>query len=162
MCIKNRLSDCNMKTNPGKYLILLMLAGIFTGCEKDFFCGEDKNKGIIIESINPGYCIDNFTDSTFVILSEVQLDSLYEYENCSDAERPEINFNEQTLLGYYVDGGGCDIQFIREVITDESGQRYIYTVKVKACGWCAKLGYSMNWVLVPKLPENWTVEFRTQ
>jgi len=152
-----------MKTNPGKYLILLMLAGIFTGCEKDFFCGEDKNKGIIIESIGFGCCcMNDFRDSSFIIQSEAQLDSLFEYKTCSDLQKPEIDFSEHTLLGYYVDGGGCDIQFIREVTVDESEQRYIYTVKVKECGWCAKLGYSMNWVLVPKLPENWTVEFRTQ
>ena len=34
-------------------------------------------------------------------------------------------------------------------------------IKVKECGWCDKLGYSMNWVLVPRLLENWSVEFST-
>ena len=143
-------------------LILPILAVIVPCCGKDFICGENKNKGIITQSIHITNCIDDFIDTTFIILSEAQLDSLYEQANCSDTIRPAIDFNEHTLLGYFATGGGCEVQFIREVTADNSNKKYLYTVKVKECGWCDKLGYSMNWVLVPKLPENWTVEFTTQ
>ena len=87
--------------------MLSLLAVMVLGCEKDFICGENKNKGIIIESVSVSSCIDNFIGETFVVLSEAQLDSLYEYVNCSDTSRSAIDFNEQTLLGYFVSGGGA-------------------------------------------------------
>lgn len=64
-------------------------------------------------------------------------------------------------MGVYLSGGGCDATFIREVKEDPEEEKYIYTVRMKECGLCEMYIYSMNWVLVPKLPKGWYVEFIT-
>lgn len=141
-------------------LIILFLAVVVASCEKELFCGDAKTEGIIVESISFGGCLNYFPDTIFIIESEDELDTLYKYETCPGRINPEINFEAYTLLGQYADGGGCDITFNREVVADEPDKRYVYTVSVKECGLCEMMGYSMNWVLVPKLPDNWTVKFK--
>jgi len=54
----------------------------------------------------------------------------------------------------------CD-SLIREVTVDTSSKKYIYEINIKryreTCSQILKL--SMNWVLVPKLPSEYKVDF---
>ena len=135
---------------------------ICTGCgESDFFCGASKNKGIILESITFDHgCMSYFRDQHFIVDSQAALDSLIALDDCYfEIDPPDINFAETTLLGIYTDGGGCEVSYIRRVEKQSEDRKYVYTVKVKECGLCEMYAYSMNWVLVPELPEGWMVEF---
>ena len=139
------------------FFLITMITG---GCEKELICGESKNKGIITKSVDfVDPCMSWIVDQDFIIRSQEELDSLYREFECDSKEDAGIDFSESTLLGMYTSGGGCNIQFIREVERDEENKRYVFTVKIRECGICAMLGISMNWVLVPRLPETWTVEF---
>jgi hypothetical protein len=55
--------------------------------------------------------------------------------------------------------GTCRVNFERNVSTDSINKKYIYSIKVNECGNCKTNYEHMNWVLVPKIPDNWTVEF---
>ena len=39
-------------------------------------------------------------------------------------------------------------------------KKIVYTVTVHQCGGCEKNNTSWNWVLVPKIPEDYTIEFK--
>ncbi|MBD2699086.1 hypothetical protein IC229_00440 [Spirosoma sp. BT702] len=78
--------------------------------------------------------------------------------SCLNYQLEPVNFSKYSLLGNYA-AGGCDVAFTRTVERDDMAKKYIYTVKVREAGACKKLEYSMNWVLVPKLPMGYTVEF---
>jgi hypothetical protein len=143
------------------YILFLALVAICFSCSKSPLCwGEDKNKGIIEQSVDFGYCNFGSDEERFIINSEEELDTLINImENAGSlCEKPDINFNDFTLLGQYA-SGDCEVKFIREVVRDTNNKKFIYSIKIRDCGSCKKLGYSMNWILVPKLPADWDVEF---
>lgn len=130
----------------------LLMLGLFSSCSKSPKCwGKDKNKGIISASVEIKCHPDN-EEKQFIIDS----DSAYHQVFQSVCELPEIDFNSTTLLGLYAEGN-CTIKYIREVEKQENN--YHYKIIVKSCGTCKCMGYSFNWVTVPKLPQEWGVTF---
>lgn len=129
-------------------------------CEENF----DTVGGIITSELDLGMCFSDVgaLDPNYVINDSTAYQSLgilpVNTPECMGMTFPEIDFNAQTLLGLYADGT-CYVGFDRIVNRDDDLKRYTYTVGVNACGTCESLRFSMNWVLVPKLPEDYTVEF---
>ncbi len=70
--------------------------------------------------------------------------------NCDTATAPSIDFGNYVLIGKYASGGGCNIDFKKRIYRDITNQEIIYQIDVKTSGWCDMLGYSNNWVLIPK------------
>lgn len=141
-----------------KKLILIFIGFIlFNSCEKD--CSEkSSNSGIILENVSNTCLLDLSITDGFVIETDSQFVNFLEQISNYSCDTPQIDFSENSLLGLYADGG-CQVAFQRNVKIDALNQKYVYTVKVKECGLCDALGFSQNLVLVPKLPQNWTVEF---
>lgn len=81
-------------------------------------------------------------------------------EDCKNKVFPKIDFEKYTLLSYYKEGGGCKINFYPKVRKNWFKKKYVFTVKVEGSGNCEMLGFSYNWILVPKLPKGYTVEFK--
>lgn len=74
---------------------------------------------------------------------------------------PEIDFNTYTLLGARIEGGGCsgpEIDLL-EAIIDAEQMKYVYRIHIIWHGSCEMALYGLVWVLVPRLPEGYTVEF---
>jgi hypothetical protein len=140
-------------------LIFILLAGQFLSCSKNPKCrGDDKNEGIINNSVNIDIkCSPKADLSEFVILDNSSFIQTFD----STCPLPDIDFAAESLLGLYAEGG-CEVKFIREVTRLDSEKKYHYMVTVKDCGYCKKLGYSYNWVTVPKLPSGWAVTFDTK
>ena len=82
--------------------------------------------------------------------------------NCVNAKLPFIDFSKNTLLGKYVSGRGCNVDFKKKVNNDDVNKKMIYTISVIEEGVCKKLASSMNWIVVPKLPSNYKVESNFQ
>ena len=145
-------------------LVISFLFLINTGCKKSILCdGEDKNKGIIVSAPSilcfPDSAQDNYIirdESTYRLMFNSSPTSL---PTCS---LPTIDFNNFDLLGLPAEGSGCDIKYIRNVKRVENKQKYEYSVKVRTCGLCKMLGTSDNWILVPKIPEGWSISFEVE
>jgi hypothetical protein len=137
--------------------ILFALLFVFLSCNKEEEPCESiiQNDGIIVESIH-FQCDEPFYTGNFVVDSNDQLDSLMNLN--SGCNQPEIDFTKYTLLGRYAHTSGTG-SYYRNVVEDTANLRYNYTITVENCGSCTCLSQNMNWVLVPKLPENWTVKF---
>ena len=78
---------------------------------------------------------------------------------CSSYILPEVNFVEKTLLGKFTEALACDVFYERRVEADPDSESYIYRITVHLDGQCQFSNTSMNWITVPKLPENYTVSF---
>ena len=108
----------------------------------------------------------DFGDS-FVINSQdeykkLQSDAM-QFFNCKwDTKPPEIDFSQKTLLGKYAQGGGCSIDFKKKVYRDDSNKKIIYSIYVIEKGGCAKVGFDGNWILIPKIPSDYNVEFEVK
>ena len=145
----------NLKNSFVGFVFLLVI-GQFYSCSKNPKCwGDDKNKGIISKDIKLDLVCNPLTNQTeFIILDDVTFFQTFD----STCTLPSIDFNKESLLGYYAEGG-CEVKYIREVTFVESEKKYHYKVTIKDCGSCKKLQASYNWVTVPKLPNGWTVTF---
>ncbi len=144
--------------------VLMMLVLFQMGCKGDCYDLVDTSSGVIEQDINFGSCFSDVgaLESQYIINDEATYQSLgilpINSPDCEGSSLPEIDFNTYTLLGLYADGA-CDVSFDRIVEKDEAAMKYIYTISVTSCGNCESLRFGMNWVLVPKLPENYTVDF---
>lgn len=143
--------------------ILFILSTIITSCSKNPECwGETENTGIIIRSVNIN-CEPCIQQNNYII----QDDSTYSKIFCGPnsgidpCDLPIIDFSSQTLLGVRA-AGNCKIKIQREVNPDENEKKYVYSVRVKSCGVCKRKALNENWVLVPKLPTNWSVSFEVE
>jgi hypothetical protein len=61
-------------------------------------------------------------------------------------------------------GGGnnyCNVAYFRHVENDKANVRYIFTLTVLQQGFCKRaVRWQWHWVLVPRLPESYEVEFK--
>ncbi len=138
------------------FILSVILFG-FLSCNKDEESCESviENSGIIIESVD-FICDIPYRDNSFIIDSQNELDSIINLN--SGCNQPIIDFAQYTLLGNYA-YASCKGSYYREVTADTTNLQYDYTITVKSCGECDLLYENMNWVLVPKLPDDWTVKF---
>ena len=143
------------------YIFLIAISCSFIACDDN---SNVDFPGLEFETLGFGNCydanmekivIDN--DATYQVL----LDSIFQpySSSCDSNSHPVIDFSIHTLLGDYRYGSGCSVNFIQNLYEDIPNQKYIYDIKMEEEGFCSMFGSSMNWILVPKLPENYTVEF---
>lgn len=137
----------------------LLVNGIVLCAFLGFFACDKirKDKGIIRVEVKMDPCFQphNATDE-WVIQTQAEFDSLLATTTCSSL--PATDFNTYTLLGKYT-AGGCKSKFFRQVLRDDGQKKAQYNILVKSRGFCKKETYSYNWVLVDKLPEDYSVEF---
>lgn len=145
-----------IKLIQGSSILALLF---FTGaCGKSPFCwGDDKNKGIIEQSISVPCYIS--------MGGEIIIDSDSVYSSVVDSSagcvRTNIDFTKHTLLGLTA-SGGCTMKLKRVVTKNDANKEYVYKVIARDCGMCRKQVFDNNWVLVPKLPEGWAVRFELE
>lgn len=79
--------------------------------------------------------------------------------DCDTAQLPIIDFNNYSLLTKRTNGGGCSATYKRKVIKDAENKKIIYEIAVDYEGTCEMLLGSRNWALVPKILDDYNVEF---
>lgn len=152
-----------------QYLTLLLLIGIIaiSGCIQN----PNQNEIQFTDMNEELDCIDTFRlrDNEVVeavINTNAEYQALFNYKSpsprCENFELPVINFSQHTLLGQYADGGGCSIDFSRKALKDDLNKKLTYSVKVTEDGMCQKMGMSMNWALISKVPSDYSVVFEVE
>ena len=79
----------------------------------------------------------------------------------SGATYDTINFNKYTLLGKYANGQ-CKAVFERDVNKVVSKKLYKYKILVHQTGNCEIHIESMNWVLIRKMEDDYTIDFQVE
>ncbi|HPX58934.1 MAG TPA: hypothetical protein PLL02_00720 [Bacteroidales bacterium] len=155
-----------MKTKT--FLIILLLIGIFWSCERQCILPKEEiGTGEIIANAKvdivnkcfdaneipqgkDGKCIQS--DSQNIDNLQVSFDGGIHYQ--------AIDFSKYSVLEKEVQTAGCSIVCERNVSKDTKNKKIVYTVTVHQCGGCEKLNTSWNWVLVPKIPEDYSIEYK--
>ena len=122
-----------------------------------------KSNDIAITDLQPLEMPDCFNPKQF----EVVIDDVPTYNSlieitCQGQQLPYIKFGQQTLLGNQTSVAGCTAFYTRTLTADSEAKLYIYHITVNAEGSCEKILSHKNWVLVPKLPEGYTVKFEVE
>ena len=146
-----------------RLLVYTFLLFTFLSCHKAPKCwGEkEKNTGEVtsfIPCINCNLIVN--TDSSFVINSnsEYRQLSLFAHSNQTICKFNSINFNNYTLLGKTI-LGNCKYKIKRNLEINSNQNKYIYTIELFECGNCIEENKIDNWILVPKIPSGYSVDF---
>ncbi len=112
------------------------------------------------EVLTAGCVVANYQDGDqWIINSNEELTTIIGDEVCTDMN---VDFTTHTLLGQAASGSGCNIGFDRVLYRDKDECIYRYIVTVQESGACEKLGFSMNWLTVPKIEADCTIEFEVK
>ena len=152
-----------------QFVIVLIFFVIFSCKKKDTCLDKEVNTGIILSDYDMGRCFYFLDSSSYVINNTKeyqylvsQIDSTFITNimpDCGNYELYSIDFTNFTLLAQYADGRGCSTAFQRDVQNDVVNEQYVYKITIYECGDCDITEVSMNWVKVPKLPDNYSVKF---
>lgn len=149
-----------------KNLILSLLLSFTFSCNKDKSCelptqiigtGEIVSNALISQALiswemkSNEYIIKAASQNVFNL--KVSFDNGNTYDT--------IDFNQYTLLGKYA-RENCKVTFDRNITKNDAQKKYLYNIKVHQCGTCEINWESMNWVLVPKIPDDYTVSFNLE
>ena len=102
----------------------------------------------------------------YIINSEQEYRELLNHKasvpECANFQLPPIDFSQYTLLGKYACGSGCSVNFERRVYRDEANKSVIFSIKVNGEGPCEIIICKMNWVLIKKIPLEYSVVFKIE
>jgi hypothetical protein len=150
-----------------KFLILYAVLSLFS-CDKG---------GEVIDITNDCKFYSNILSTCFYMSNDYDYDEIVIRDNdsyqrfsdairipssivdCDTAQLPPIDFTYYTLLSKQTGGGGCHATYLRKVIKDTEHKKIIYEIEVKYEGICAMIISNRNWVIVPKIPDDYNIEF---
>lgn len=124
--------------------------------EDTFGCGRYMDSSVL----NSGTAVISSQEEYEALLNQYQT-----LHKCEWGKEPQvIDFSTKTLLGQYAMGGGCSIDYERNVKRFDEDKKIIYTVEVKEKGNCDMAGFSMNWITVSKnlIPSGYGIEFKVE
>lgn len=161
-----------------KILIIGLISALFISCEKEKEKANDiinENVGAIIDITSEcdfpedfltvcfcGSCSSEYKEYVFR-----DNDSFQEFgeavrmnfTGCSTTSLPYIDFSKFTLLKLETSASGGTVTYQRKVIKDTENRKIIYHVSVHYEGIYMIDISNSNWAIVPKIPDNYTVEF---
>lgn len=79
--------------------------------------------------------------------------------NCDTAQLPLIDFFNYTLLSIKTSGSGCSATYVRKILINQKNKELIYEISVNYTGACEMIVGSRNWAIIPKISDNYTVDF---
>lgn len=135
---------------------MVIIIAVLGSCNK-----ENIDPGIIIQELNLKMCGEFYFAKTYIFTTDSAFQTLLNEPSCDNIIDPTIDFNQFSLLGMYA-SGGCKVTFKPQVLKDEQNKKYKFTVFVFEKGLCKKAAISNNWVLVPKLPLGYSVDFEVK
>lgn len=147
-----------------KQLILLFGILLF-GCCFLLWTGCNKDNLIVIEglsTINIANCMV-LPQQDFVVSDTASYNALLAQRlntsECNSYQLPPIDFSQKTLLGKQTTLQGCSGSYTYNILANPEKRVYHYQIKAVAAGNCHDEIKNMNWITIPRLPDNYTVQF---
>jgi hypothetical protein len=146
-----------------KYTLILLTALLLATSGQS--CNKiRRNNGVITEEPEISGCFDESVSDERIIRTQQAYAALAQGpdgQQCPYGSFPEIDFDRYTLLGKYA-SGKCKAKFFRQVLQDDAAKTVTFNILVKDRGLCKSAAISWNWVLVPKIPEDYTITFNVE
>lgn len=150
-----------------------ILVWTLSACKTELPCIQcDAYDQGIIEPIAAGPNAD-CTDAAYPVDAQWVIKSVDEYQQvsnrlqfsptgCDSLTLASIDFDQYSVLSMAAEASGCTQQFCPRVETLAAEEKYRFTIKVIECGGCEPLVIQRFWVVVPRLPDTYTVDFVVQ
>lgn len=153
------------------FIFIFLVFGLIS-CTNDPACKNENNiNGDIIAELKLGKCYNLMQKDTIVIndsTSFKNLESLIDadyyqlFKNTCDTLPDSLDFSIYTLIGYYASGFGCNVNFHKDFQMDESAKKCYYTIQIEECGECSTEEFSMNWIIVPKVEDDYEIIYTSE
>lgn len=148
--------------NTGIFLIAAASLVYFISCNNK--CSEFKSSisGQTVKTLDLGECfLFANVDSSKTITTEQEWNDFKtaKFKNCNTGQIQTVDFNQHSLLAKFTKTIGCNAGMERNLSIDNSNKLYTYTIKIKKCTGCNTQITSSNWIVVPKIPDGYTVKF---
>ena len=72
---------------------------------------------------------------------------------------PDVDFSQYSVLGYQATGTGCIVTFEKHVYRDDRNKQILYELTVVEEGVCETAVHNRNLILVPRIPDDYSVAF---
>jgi hypothetical protein len=136
---------------------LLLLTWLMSTCSKFPKRGQSINKGAIVDNFTGTACgIKTYTNDACIIRSTGDFETGNDPACASSALA--FDFKRFSIIGKTI-SGTCELKIIREVQIDHDKKQYTYTIRFKDKGICMKKAVNDNLVVVPCIPNDYTVLF---
>ncbi|MFD1141423.1 hypothetical protein ACFQ4C_09895 [Larkinella insperata] len=144
-------------------LLLLLLPFLSLSCQDEPTCEktDDEATGIIISVLSNRVANDPVAGD--LGREGIRISTPEDYQRlfvgCCNGHLGAVNFNESDVLGLSTVNRGCSSSYQRNVRRDDATKRIIYTVTELYCKKCSPVDGQGNFVIIPKVPEGYTVEY---
>ena len=141
------------------YHIFLLLL-LFTACEKEV--ETEAFKLDLTEVDFSDIPIDCSPSLEGIIIDSDTAYQAFQDESQTDCQSdfPVLNFTTHTLLGIRKGTGGCSVKSkYWNVYVDEAAKKYVFQAILESEGDCFMLISTDFWISIPKIPNDYTVEF---
>lgn len=137
-----------------------------------FSCNPDRKCKLPEQDIETGMIVSNALVSHPLITGEMRdkehiirsdSENIYSLQVSFDEGKSfqNIDFSQYTLLGKRA-SGQCHVHFERDVSVNVEQKQVLYIIRIRQCGTCKKFLELMNWVLIPKIPDDYNVTFKVE
>ncbi|MCO6509192.1 MAG: hypothetical protein J5I65_00195 [Aridibacter famidurans] len=92
------------------------------------------------------------------VVSSAELEKLWSHERCAEFEQPNADLSKESLLAYRA-GGDCHMRLLIDVLVDRAARKYLVEI-VNIWGGCRAGGRRAGWLVIDKVPDDFSVEFR--
>lgn len=147
-----------------KLILLIIGLSVTYSCQDKCDKSDEVNSGEIITKFDINWNCNNTHNACIRNLQEFE--DYAQSNNCgteSTAELPYVDFSENSILIYNIVENGCCI-FNRTVTLDTTAKIVIYSIDHIKCGCGGIIAMDIwtvdnNMVLVPKIPDDYTIDF---
>lgn len=138
---------------------------LLSGCEKPFCQKEtsDEVSGIALRVVGDGTYlayqegVGDLNRNGMHISTETEYQQVFNY--CCAGRLESIDFTQYDVLGLSTVNRGTRSTYLRDVQIDEKNKKVVYTVTERYCRRSSPVLGQGNFVLVPKLPSGYTIEY---
>lgn len=110
----------------------------------------------VLKKIGLGYLQCRVPENV-VIAGEQKFKEIITDDDCPSSKILEVDFTKQTLIGFIV-RGDCFVRAAAKVFRRDNEKKY--TVRIKNIwGGCRAAGSFQGWLVIEKIPSDYTVEF---
>lgn len=143
--------------------ILYLLVFTLLACQDEPSCEktDDESTGLITRVLSYQVAYDQQTGDLGANGIRISTNDDYQrvFAHCCAGKLEHVDFTQSDILGQSTVNQGCSSSYWRDVQRDDAARRLVYTVTERFCKKCSPVEGQGNFVVVPKIPEGYTVTY---
>lgn len=144
-----------------KKILLLSLLGLFSCQDPTCGKGPDQDTGLIAKVLPNQVAHSDAEGDLGRFGIQISTNETYRrvFKTCCQSQLDSIDFSKFDVLGLSTVNRGSNSSYVLDVQRDDATRKIMYTVTERYCNRSSPVGGRGNFVVVPKLPANYKIEY---